>query len=114
METPIAAFENLFEKAQSYGMTTYELNRLKAIETTASVATSVVSRMAVVLVAAICMMVLNIGIAMLIGDAIGHNWAGFMVVAAFYMVVAIILHFFLQTWLRGPIGDRIIANAMHA
>jgi hypothetical protein len=112
METTARIIETLFERAEAYGITTYELSKLKVLETTTVVVTSLVSRLSVILMISMFTLVFNIGIALLLGELLGKSYYGFFIVAAFYLVAGIILHFFLHKWIKGPLSNLIITQAL--
>ncbi len=102
--------ESLFESAETYAKTTIEISKLKALETTTVIVTSLMSKLIVMILFLLFFLVLNTGIAFLIGDLVGKAYYGFFIVAAFYLVAGIISHFFLFKWLAKPIGDFIISQ----
>jgi hypothetical protein len=112
METTANLIESLFEKAEAYGMTTYELSKLKALETTTVVVTSLVARMSVIIMVSMFALVFNIGIALYLGELIGKSYYGFFIVAGFYLIAGIVLHFFLHNWIKKPLSDLIITQAL--
>jgi len=112
METSLSSIESLYERIEAYSKTTYELTKLKSLETTTIVVTSLVSRLSVILMISLFALVLNIGIALWLGELLGETYYGFFIVAAFYLVAALVLHFFLHTWIKKPIGDLIITQAL--
>ncbi len=112
METPAASIESLFERAEAYSKTTYELSKLKSLETTTLVVTTLISRLSVVVMISVFALLSTIGIALLLGDLLGKSYYGFFIVAAFYLVAGIILYFFLQSWIRKPVSDLIITQAL--
>lgn len=112
METTARTIEALYERAEAYGLTTYELAKLKVLETTTVVVTSLVSRLSVVLMISMFALVFNIGIALLLGELLGRIYYGFFIVAAFYLLAGIILHFFLHKWIKKPLSDLIITQAL--
>ncbi|MBW6491269.1 MAG: hypothetical protein K0B15_08770 [Lentimicrobium sp.] len=112
METPVRQLELLFEKAKAYGTTTYELSKLKAVETTATITTSLVSRMVVVAFAAIFLIILSTGVSFWLGELLGKIYYGFFAVAAFYLVISLILHFYLHKWIKKPLSDSIVSQAL--
>ncbi|PKP39519.1 MAG: hypothetical protein CVT98_01465, partial [Bacteroidetes bacterium HGW-Bacteroidetes-15] len=67
MEKKPSIFETLFDKAEIFGKTTYEISKLKALETTTVVATSVVARISVILMISMFLLVFNIGVALFLG-----------------------------------------------
>lgn len=112
METPASLIESLVERAEVYGKTTYELTKLKLVETTTHVVTSAVSRLGVIIMFSLFVLVLSIGIALLLGDLLGKYYYGFFIIAAFYFFAAILFHFFLRKWIKKPISDSIIKQAL--
>ena len=112
MESTSNVFESLFEKAETFGKTTYELSKLKALETTTIVASSLVARLSVVLMLSIFTLVFNIGVALYLGDLLGKSYYGFFIVAAFYLIAGIVLHYFLHKWIKKPLADLIISQAL--
>ena len=113
METPASLIESLWEATEDYGKTTYELSKLKVLETMTITVTTLVSKLAVILVVSLFVLVLTIGIAFLLGDVLGKVYYGFFIVAAFYLIAAVILHFFLTRWIKEPIIDLIIDLSLH-
>lgn len=112
METPAKSIEALFERVEIYGKTTYELSKLKALETTAVVVTSLVSRLSVILMLSMFALVFNIGIALFLGKLLGEFYYGFFIVAAFYLVAGAVMHIFLHKWIRKPLAELIITQAL--
>lgn len=112
METTSDTFESLFEKAENFGKTTYQLSKLKALETTTVVTTSLVSRLTVLLMFSMFTFVFNIGIALFLGELLGKSYFGFFIVAGFYLLVGIVLYFFLHNWIKKPLSDLIITKAL--
>jgi hypothetical protein len=71
-----------------------------------------VPRLSVIIMISLFALVLNIGIALLLGELLGKSYYGFFIVAGFYLVAGIILHFFLHKWIKKPISDLIIKQAL--
>lgn len=111
METTAGIIESLVEKAETYAKTMYELSKLKSLETSTRVATSLISRLCVIIMFSLFALVLNIGIALLLGELLGKYYYGFFIIAAFYLATGIVLHFFLLKWIKKPLSDLIITQA---
>jgi len=112
METLANSIESLFEKAETYGKTTYELTKLKLLETTNIVVTSLIARLAVVLMVAMFSFVMSIAVALWLGDILGKAYYGFFIVAGFYFISGLVLHFFLHKWVKKPLSEFIIKQAL--
>lgn len=112
METPKNLIELLFEKVEEYGITTYELTKLKLLKTTALIVPSLLSRLIVIFIISTFILILSIGIALFLGDLLGKLYYGFFLIAAFYLVVGIVLHFYLHKWIKKPVADSIIKKIL--
>jgi len=111
-ENPAEAVEALFGKVEAFGRTTYELSKLKTLETTTQVVTTLIAKVSVVLVLSLFVLVFNIGLALVLGEVLGKLYYGFFIVAGFYLLVGIVLHYFLHRWLKRPITELIITQAL--
>jgi hypothetical protein len=112
METQARLIESLFERVEVYAKTTYELSKLKLLQTTINVVNTVIPRISVIIMISLFALVLNIGIALLLGELLGKSYYGFFIVAGFYLVAAIVLHLFLHKWIKKPVSDLIIKQSL--
>jgi len=108
MESNAKLIEALLEKVSDYGVTSFELAKLKAIDKTSDAASTFIPNLAVFIVVAAFTMFINLGIAFWLGDILGKIYFGFLVVAGFYGLIAIVVHFFLHQWLKKVIRNYII------
>jgi hypothetical protein len=112
METPISLVEDLFERGEAFGKTSLELVKLKGLETTTVVVTTLIWRFSVIITLSLFTLVLNIGIALWLGELLGKSYYGFFVVAGFYLLTGLVLHFFLHNWIKKPLSELIITQAL--
>lgn len=83
--------EPLLEKAQAYTTNTIELLKLQAMERTAKVGTSMITRLILTVVVSFFIITVNIAIALWLGEMLGKAYYGFFVVAGCYALAAVIL-----------------------
>lgn len=112
MNTNATSIETLFDRAEDYSKTTIELLKLNAIDKSADVASSVLSRLAIFMVVALSVIILNIGIALWIGILLGNTCYGFFITGGFYILVAILLHTFRHQWIKFPVSNAIITQLL--
>ncbi len=112
MKNPADLIEALWEQTENYGKTSYELSKLKVLESFILIVTSLVTKVSVILVASLFVLVVNIGIAFLLGDLLGKVYYGFFIVAGFYFLAAMIMHFFLYKWIKKPVSKLIINQVL--
>src|SRR6187549_273841 len=112
METPANLIESLIEKAEIYGKTTFELSKFKALDASTRIATSVISRITVIIMLSFFTMILSIGIALLLGELLGKSYYGFFIVSIFYLIAGLLFHFFLYKWIKKPVSNSIIKQVL--
>lgn len=108
MEDNTRLVESLLEKATEYGKTSYELFKLKAVDKISDGVSSLVPHSAVFVLITIFLFFLNLGLAFWLGDILGKPYLGFFIVAAFYCIIGIVMHFLMHKWLKKVIRDYII------
>ena len=112
MENQTSSIESLMDRVRSYADTRINLIKLKAIDKSSAIIAMIVSIIALILVAFIFFILLNIGIALLIGKWLGNSYYGFFIVAAFYAIAGIILMAFRNKWLKTPITNMMIKSLL--
>jgi hypothetical protein len=103
----ISSIENLYSQSKEYVKNRFDLYKLKAVDKTASVITAVALGVALFIVFFIFFVVLNIGIALLIGDLVGRAYLGFLIWAAVYAIVGLVLFFARDKIFKSPITGLI-------
>jgi hypothetical protein len=112
MEDNAKLIESLLEKATDYGKASYELVKLKALDKTSDVVSSFIPHTVVLVLIASFLLFLNLGLALWLGEILGKIYFGFLVVAAFYGIIAIVLHFFMHKWLKKLLCNYIIKQVL--
>ncbi len=112
MEASSGSAELLFESLETYSKTTVELAKLKALEALSKGIAGLFAKLGVVVMILLFTVLLSIGVAILLGDLLGKTYYGFFIVAAFYLVAALLSHFFLYQWIKAPIGNTLINQVL--
>jgi len=112
MEENAKLIESLLEKAADYGKTTLDLIKLKAIDKSTDAASTFIPQTFVFVFIAIFLIFLNLGLAFWLGEILGNIYFGFFVVAGFYGMIGIVLHFFLHKWIKKVICNYLIKNVL--
>lgn len=100
--------ESLFIKTREYAETNIELNKLKAVDKSSDILSTIISKMIVLLVFIIFIVIVNIGIALLLGEYLGRSFYGFFVLAGFYLIAGFIFISMRKKWFKEPITNMII------
>jgi hypothetical protein len=112
MEDSIKLIEALFEKVTDYGKTTLELAKLKTLDKTTDVVSSIIPHSVVFILVASFMLFFNLGIAFWLGEVLGKIFYGFLLVASFYFLLAVVFHFFMHKWIKKKIYNSIIKKVL--
>ncbi|HTB51818.1 MAG TPA: hypothetical protein VK718_03510 [Ferruginibacter sp.] len=110
MENQHSHIESLFEKTGEYFETKAELFKLRAADKSSDLISSVLSRLIIAFFISSCFLLVNIGLAILIGNSLGELYYGFFIVAGFYLVIIALLYSLRNKWLKVPISNLIIKN----
>lgn len=106
------SLETLLESAADYGKTSYELAKLKTIYKVADVISSLIPQAIVFLILMSFMLFLNLGVGFYLGEIFGNYFYGFFVVALFYGIVGLVVHFFMRNQIKRKTSDNIIQQAL--
>jgi hypothetical protein len=91
METNTTQIELLLASAEQYNRANLELLKLKSVDKTASIASTLFSRALLTMALFIFTMMLTIAISFWLGELLGAVYFGFLSVASVYAMIAIIL-----------------------
>lgn len=103
--------EDLFQRTTHYTQTSAELIKLKIIDKSANVISALIARLLMIVVFTLSFLVLNIGLALWIGQLLGESYLGFFTVAGFYVLLGIVLLFRNDKWIKKPLQNFIVIQA---
>ncbi len=113
MESTTDHIETLFEKTKHYTQTSVELYKLKAVDKSADIISTLASRIAIAVFVILFMLTINIGISLWLGDILGKNYYGFLIVSAFYGIGAIVFYAMRNRWIKTSVRNSIIEQALN-
>jgi hypothetical protein len=112
MEDNMKLLELLIERATDYGKTSYELTKLKVLDKTSDVASSLIPHSVVLVLIVSFLLFFNLGLALYLGKILGEPYYGFFVIACFYCITGIIIHFFMHKWLKTRFRNYFIKQVL--
>ena len=112
MEDNIKSIESLLERVADYSKTSYELAKLKTLDKTSDVASTLVPHSIVFVLFASFMLFVNFGIAFWLGELLGNTYYGLFVVAGFYVISGLVLHFFFHKKIKNLVWNYIIQQVL--
>lgn len=100
--------ESLFKKTADYVETRFDLYKLKTVDKSSDIISSIISKIIVVLVFVLFIFIANIGIALFLGELLGRAYYGFFVLAGFYLITGLLFYSNRKKWFKEPLADRLI------
>ena len=113
MEKKTYILEPLFEKAENYAKTSFELYKLKTINKSANVVSTLVSRGIAIVFFSIFIVTANIGIALWLGDLLGKSYYGFFCVAGFYGITGVFIYFLFHNSIKRAVSNSFVSQLLN-
>ena len=108
LEDNVKLIESLLETATEYGKTSYELIKLKTLDKTSDVVSTIIPHSVVFVIIVLFTLFFNLGLAFWLGEILGNSYYGFFVIAAFYGVAALVIQLFFHNWLKQKIYNYMV------
>jgi hypothetical protein len=112
MDERESSIEALIEKGEQYGKTKLELLKLKTLEKSSDVVSDLASWIIIVIFVSLFFLVLNIGVALWIGDLLGKSYHGFFIIAGFYALLALLFSIFRKQLIKSPVNNSIVTQVL--
>jgi hypothetical protein len=96
-----------------YSKTSFELIKLKSLDKTAGVVSTIIPQSFVLVAILLVLIFGSVGLAFWLGDMLGAVYHGFFVVAGFYLIAGLAIHFFFFKLLKRTFCNYIIKQALN-
>ena len=107
MEDNAKLIELLVNRFVEYSKTSYNLYKLKTIDKATDLVSTSIPNLVFYITVGLSILFGSLGLSFWLGEILGNTYLGFFTVAVFYILIGLIIHFFLHTWLK-----KIISNYM--
>jgi len=112
MENSTSSIETLIEKIKNYVETTVELLKLKAIDKSLQFVSVLIAFLVVLIALGFFVILLNIGLAFLIGELLGKNYYGFFIMAAVNAIAGLIVLKNKRKWIKDPLINKMVKDML--
>jgi hypothetical protein len=112
MEEKTKLLDKLLERAVDYGVTSYELTKLKAVDKISDIVSALIPGSVFCILIITVLLFLNLGLALWLGELLGKIYFGFFAVAAFYCILGFAVKFLLNKWIKKIIGNQIVKTLL--
>ncbi len=100
--------ESLIGNSSDYVKTRLNLYKLKIVDKSSDVVSSIVAILPLIIIFLIVFFLLNIGIALLIGDLVGKSYWGFLILSGFYLITGLVLYAGREKFFKVPVANMLI------
>lgn len=107
MHTAVEHIEQLVSKAGDLAETKAEIWKLKAAGKISETVSSLISVIAIVILAAAALIILSFGAAFWLGKELNNTGHGFFIVGGFYALIGILVYVFRRYWIKIPLSNLI-------
>jgi hypothetical protein len=111
-EDKSSSIETLIERLKSYIETTIDLLKLKAIDKSMGFVSVLLSFLVVFVALSIFYILLNIGLALLIGELLGKSYYGFFIMAVVNAVAGFIVFKNQHKWIKNPLINKMVKEVL--
>ncbi|HBS85998.1 MAG: hypothetical protein A2W91_08420 [Bacteroidetes bacterium GWF2_38_335] len=107
MDDKPTIIESVLDRATDYAKTSYELIKLKTMDKTADVISSLIPYAVSFVILIQVLLLVNIGLALWLGEILDSFWNGFFALAGFYLIIGTILHLLFHNYIKNFIRNLI-------
>ncbi|HMU09646.1 MAG TPA: hypothetical protein PKC54_06545 [Ferruginibacter sp.] len=107
METRTNLLEPLLEKAEAYSKTSFEVMKLKAVDKTADILSTLASRGLLTVIVCFFAFTLNIAVGLWLGELLGRAYYGFLIITCCYALAGVVL-LLIHPFIKGRVNNAVI------
>jgi hypothetical protein len=113
MENYTNTIKSLFQEARDYLEVRLDLLKLKAVDKSCNLVSSIAESLVIILMGFLFFFILNIGVAFWLGEVLGKLHYGFFIVAGFYAIAGLFFYIFRNKIFKTPISNMIIKKLLN-
>ncbi|MBP6334238.1 MAG: phage holin family protein [Bacteroidia bacterium] len=110
METHNKELDDLISEGKEYLETRSKLGKLKAIDKGSQIGASAISALCLVFFSFLFILFLSMAAAIFISERLNSNYAGFLFISIFYLLIGILVYAKGDTWIKKPMVNVMIKN----
>ncbi|MFI5124258.1 MAG: phage holin family protein [Chitinophagales bacterium] len=106
------SLKSLIEKSQDYLETKMEIAKLKTVDKSSDVLSSIVVLVSMIFLGLLCFMFISIALALYLGALLGSAHAGFFIMGGFYGIILVVLYLLRDKWIKTPVTNLVIKKML--
>src|SRR5216683_2277804 len=106
--TSADSIKTLIDKSKDHLETKIELTKLKTIDKSADVLSTVVVMVSMIFFLSLFVLFVSIALALMIGKMLGDIYYGFFIMGGFYAIILLMIYVKREKWIKTPIANGLI------
>ena len=102
------SIRTLIDKSKDYLETKFELAKLKTIDKSSDVLSTVVVMVSMIFIGSLVIILISIGLSLFLGRLLGAYHYGFFIMGGFYAIVLLVIYIQRNKWIKTPIANGLI------
>lgn len=112
MEDITTNIDKLYQKSEQYIKTSFEIAKLKTVDKTSDIISSLATSFIMILIVALFTLFINIGIAIWLGSILENTAFGFFIISGFYLLIGILVYFNRKNLIKVPVDNLVIKKLL--
>lgn len=106
------SIKTLIDKSKDYLETKFEVTRLKTIDKSADILSTVVVTVSMLFISFLLILFLSIAVALFLGKMLGAYHYGFFIMGGLYAIILLIIYVKREKWIKAPIANTLISKML--
>jgi len=106
------SIKTLIDKSKDYLETKIELTKLKTIDKSADILSTVVVTVSMLFISVLLILFISLAVALFLGQMLGAYHYGFFIMAEFYAIVLLLIYVKREKWIKTPIANELISKML--
>ena len=102
------SIKSLIDKSKDYLDTKIELTKLKTIDKSADILSTVVVTVSMLFISFLVILFVSLAVALLLGKILGAYHYGFFIMGGFYAIILLVIYVKREKWIKTPIANELI------
>lgn len=104
--------QTIADQLEGFIETNKEILALKLTDKIGKIVSSLVSRLAIALLALMVVFLLTMGLSLLVGDLVGKDFAGYLIVGGVLALLTVVVYRKRESMIKKPVMDTIISQIL--
>ena len=106
------SIKTLIDQSKDYLETKIELTKLKTIDKSADILSTVVVTVSMLFISFLLILFVSLAAALFLGKILGAYHYGFFIMGGFYAIILLLIYVKREKWIKTPIANELISKML--